>query len=82
MFYLGILSLLAFEGRLDARQIGSITIGQAIGIALQENLDLKMSDNQVHLSEVAVGAAGAQRYPNLTVSASGSGIGLLSRFSR
>ncbi|MCD6335205.1 MAG: TolC family protein, partial [Candidatus Latescibacteria bacterium] len=59
-------------GILQAREIRSITLGEAIQIALENNLDLKRSSNQVAASELSVQQARADFYPNLNASVSTS----------
>jgi len=64
-----VLSISPLRGQ--AEEIRSITIGEAVRIALQENLDIKQFSNQVATSEVSVKQARANFYPNLSASVSG-----------
>jgi len=52
-------------GPLQAQEMHSITIGEAIRIALENNLELKRSSNQVVAGELSVRQAKADFYPNL-----------------
>lgn len=57
-------------GALQAQERRSITLGEAIEIALENNIELKQFSNQVAVSELSVQQAKADFYPNLNASAS------------
>lgn len=59
-------------GPLQAQETRSITLGEAIQIALENNIELQQVSNQVAASELSVQQAKADFYPNLSASASAS----------
>ncbi len=59
-------------GILQAQETRLITLGKAVQIALENNIDLKQFSNQVAVSELSVRQAKADFYPNLNASVSAS----------
>jgi outer membrane protein len=59
-------------GILQAQEIRSITLGESIQIALENNIELKRSSNQVVAGEISVQQTKADFHPNLNASISTS----------
>ena len=72
IFLLNVFLLIDLIGISQAQETQAITLGKAIQIALENNIELKRFSNQVVASELSVRQAKADFYPNLNASASAS----------
>ena len=72
IFLLNMFVLMGLISISQAQETQAITLGKAIQIALENNIELRRSSNQVAAGELSVRQAKADFYPNLNASASAS----------
>lgn len=67
-----ILVLMGWQGRALAQETRSITFNEAVNIALQQNINLKIVANTTELNAIAIRQQRANFYPDLYLSGQGS----------